>query len=136
MLISIFRLRALGKILKKPIEDRKPEDVKLIEDSSALVKMAEKRIERSSLAKERCQEVEDLPGDFKTKCKRLASIIKKAKQLLVYTGAGISTAAQIPDYRGSNGVWTQLKKTGKLDSNCDLTLAGKASYNLSSWCFL
>jgi NAD-dependent deacetylase len=36
---------------------------------------------------------------------RLSSILSSAQRLLVFTGAGISTASGIPDYRGPKGVW-------------------------------
>ncbi len=36
---------------------------------------------------------------------RLASLIAGASRILVFTGAGISTASGIPDYRGPQGVW-------------------------------
>eukprot|EP00834_Sanchytrium_tribonematis_P004044 NODE_180_length_13923_cov_0.697772.p4 type:complete len:468 gc:universal NODE_180_length_13923_cov_0.697772:8165-9568(+) len=39
----------------------------------------------------------------------LIDIIDRSKKILVITGAGISVAAGIPDFRGKNGLYSQLK---------------------------
>ena len=42
-----------------------------------------------------------------------AQLVAEAKQVLVLTGAGISTDSGIPDFRGPDGVWTKHPEAEK-----------------------
>ncbi|XP_043465414.1 NAD-dependent protein deacetylase Sirt6 [Leptopilina heterotoma] len=61
------------------------------------------------------EEKYDTQETLRLKCDLLADWIKGARHVVVHTGAGISTAAGIPDFRGPNGVWT-LEKIGEKPS--------------------
>ncbi len=39
--------------------------------------------------------------------RELSHYLRRAGRILVFTGAGISTASGIPDFRGPNGIWTR-----------------------------
>ena len=47
---------------------------------------------------------------FEKTLEDLASRIKKSRHLVIFTGAGISTESGLPDYRGTDGVWTRRRK--------------------------
>ncbi|KAL6074483.1 NAD-dependent protein deacetylase sirtuin-7 [Balamuthia mandrillaris] len=58
--------------------------------------------------KEDITEFLDDEETLQQKVKLLAQIFKRSKWPVIYTGAGVSTSAKIPDYRGPQGAWTRL----------------------------
>jgi len=65
----------------------------------------------------------DKPQVFRENIKKLAQLIRDSKHLVIYTGAGISTSASIPDYRGENGLWTKADRGEKPPPCKDLAQA-------------
>jgi len=56
------------------------------------------------------QEFFDTEAVLQKKVKELARLIRESRHTVFYTGAGISTAAGISDFRGPDGVWTRRAK--------------------------
>jgi len=101
-------LAKITKILKKDKKDWTDAEGDVVDENPKLVEEVLKRKARRNKAVDRKKEIEDAPDVLYKKCVQLAKAIEKAKNLVVYTGAGVSTAANIPDYRGPQGVWTLL----------------------------
>jgi mono-ADP-ribosyltransferase sirtuin 6 len=55
-------------------------------------------------------EVFDTPRLYASNLQKLASLVRISARVVVLTGAGISTSAGLPDFRGPKGVWTVEKK--------------------------
>ncbi|XP_022611232.1 NAD-dependent protein deacetylase sirtuin-7 [Seriola dumerili] len=125
---KIFSL--VGRVLKKPEAERSEEEAAVLLLHRDTVEELCKRQVRRNVLKRKQEEVFDDAEELKSKVRQLAVAVKQANHLVVYTGAGISTAASIPDYRGPNGVWTQLQK-GRTVSSSDLS---KAEPTLTHMC--
>lgn len=44
--------------------------------------------------------------EYKKKIERFADILSSGKHIVFLTGAGVSTASGIPDFRGTGGLYT------------------------------
>ena len=62
-------------------------------------------------------EYRDDSASTMAKCAQLVDILRSARHAILFTGAGISTSAKIPDFRGPNGVWTRQAQ-GKDGPEC------------------
>ncbi|XP_011928490.1 PREDICTED: NAD-dependent protein deacetylase sirtuin-6 isoform X2 [Cercocebus atys] len=55
-------------------------------------------------------EIFDPPEELERKVWELARLVRQSSNVVFHTGAGISTASGIPDFRGPHGVWTMEER--------------------------
>ncbi|XP_065826653.1 NAD-dependent protein deacetylase sirtuin-7-like isoform X2 [Oscarella lobularis] len=114
--------RQLKTIVKRDASSWTELERELVAECPSLVRDIERGVDKWISAKRRKLEVLDDVDVIESKSKKLADAFREAKSLVVYTGAGISTAASIPDYRGPDGIWTKLAR-GQAIGTVDLTKA-------------
>ena len=104
----------IRKVLSTPPGDRTPEGWALLDEHAAVVAplMANltRSLRRKAQTEERLEEREDPPEVMMEHVAVLVQKIRQRGTFVMHTGAGFSTAAAIPDFRGRNGIWTQQAK--------------------------
>lgn len=123
----------VSTILQKPLAERSKDEAELLNNSKDVVQQIALRKAQRQKVKDRVLEYEDPVHVLAEKCKALAEAVMKSNHLVVYTGAGISTAACIPDYRGKNGIWTLLQQ-GKDIGLHDLSQAEPTLTHMALYC--
>ena len=61
-------------------------------------------------------QVFDSNEELQRKCAELAELLRRSCHAVFHTGAGVSTSAGIPDFRGPQGVWTLEQRKRKVES--------------------
>lgn len=106
--------KRIKEILDKPESCRNASERELLSSNRCMVQHIDALAKKHITASQHNSIYVDSEAECEEKCAQLAELVSTARSCVVYTGAGISTAASIPDYRGPNGVWTMLAKGVKL----------------------
>lgn len=108
-------VKKIAEMYQKDPLDRSEQEVGILKNYAHLIPLAEvylKSKQEKEILRQRLLEVEESCESIEAKTEILAKLIQESRHVVIYTGAGISTSASIPDYRGPNGLWTQIKRTG------------------------
>ena len=101
-------------MLRTPPADRTPDGLALLLEHAKtvapLLANLERSLRRKAQTEERAEEREDSSSTVLEHVAVLVNMLKERKSFVLHTGAGFSTAANIPDFRGRNGVWTMQAK--------------------------
>lgn len=89
--------------MNKDADDRTNEERTFLEENKSFISIAESRIVRQNQLRQRTEEIEDELNVLSEKIDSLVNLINESEHIVVYTGAGISTSSNIPDYRGPKG---------------------------------
>jgi hypothetical protein len=60
------------------------------------------------------------PAITQVQVDEVCELIRQSKHIVVFTGAGISTSAGLPDFRGPNGLWTCEKEGREAEEGMDV----------------
>lgn len=101
-----FHIPCWQRLLKsKPTTNYKPGAKRSRFNSSDLITKQEKSLIHEA---KKTAEFFDSAEQIKKEASKVAKMLLSAKHCVVFTGAGISTAAGIGDYRGKSGKWTEM----------------------------
>lgn len=95
--------KRIKEILDKPESHRDVSDRETLDQHPYIVRRVDALAKKHLTALEHNSIYLDPETECETKCRQLAELIRLSRSCVVYTGAGISTSASIPDYRGPNG---------------------------------